>query len=214
MNSSSAARRERTPRSFWFDPRFAIGVGLVLASVLGVFWIVSSADASVRVYAARSALTPGDRIHADDLVEQSVRLGGAGSKYLLGTDLPRDGLVVTRTVAAGELVPASAVGSSEGVRVASVVLSVHGQLPRAVVAGSVVDIWSAQQDEDKSFAPPSVLVSSATVVRTIESDGLIADGKTGGVEVLVPRSKTARLLEAVANENALSLVPVGLPAKD
>jgi hypothetical protein len=215
MNARTTTKqKERNPRSFWFDPRFAIGVGLVLLSVVGVYVIVSTADTSVQVYAARAALIPGDRIDAGDLVPQSVRLGSLGGKYLLSTDVPHGGLVVTRTVAAGELVPASAVGTTEGARVASVVVAVQGDLPKGVVAGSVVDVWSAQQTDDKTFAAPSVLVSSATVVRIIESDGIIAGGKTGSVEVLVPRTKTARLLEAIANEDALSLVPVGLPAKD
>ncbi|GAB3133589.1 hypothetical protein [Marisediminicola antarctica] len=209
--SSPAAPPERAPRSFWFDPRFGIGLVLVVASVAGVVWLVSAADRTVDVWAARSALSPGDSVTGDDLVLRSVRLGDAADLYL-GTGLLGDsGLVVTRAVAAGELVPASAVGAPEGVQLASVVVTVRGELPRSVESGSVVDLWSAQQTDDRGFGPPAVLVGSATVVRVLEADGLIVGSAAVAVEMLVPRSKIAAVLEAIANSDAMSLVPVSLP---
>ncbi|WP_349899434.1 hypothetical protein [Parafrigoribacterium soli] len=212
-SSSNAAQKARGPRSFWFDPRFGIGIALVVLSVLGVVGIVTSADSSVRVLAARSTLSPGDRIHSSDLVATSVRLGDLDGKYLRASDVPSAGLMVTRAVSGGELVPASAVGASAGSRVASVVVAVQGTLPKSVQAGSVVDLWAAAQTENRSFGPPTVLASSATVVRVIVSDGVISGKNGGSVELLVPRSKLAGVLEAVANENAISLVPTGIPVK-
>ena len=73
--TNTAATPERTPRSFWFDPRFAVGVCLILASVLGVLWIVSTADRTVEVLSAAGPLSPGDRVAAVDFGVQSVRLG-------------------------------------------------------------------------------------------------------------------------------------------
>lgn len=209
--SSPAAPRERVPRSFWFDPRFGIGLALVVVSVGGVVWLVSAADRTVEVWAARSALSPGDLVTGDDLVLRSVRLGSAGDLYV-GTDLLGDsGLLVTRAVAAGELVPASAVGAPDGVRLASVVVTVRGDLPRSVESGSVVDLWSAPQTDERGFGPPAVLVGSATVVRVLEADGLIVGSAVVAVEMLVPRSRIAAVLEAVANSDAMSLVPASLP---
>ncbi|HXD62278.1 MAG TPA: SAF domain-containing protein [Lacisediminihabitans sp.] len=212
-SSSNTAHKERGPRSFWFDPRFGIGIALVVISVLGVLGIVASADSSVQVLAARSSLSPGDRIHSSDLVATSVRLGDIDGKYLRASDVPAGGLVVSRAVSTGELVPASAVGSSAGNRLASVVVAVQGTLPKSVQAGSVVDLWAASQTEDRSFGPPTVLASSATVVRVVAPDGIISGQDGGSVELLVQRSKLAGVLEAVANENAISLVPVGIPVK-
>lgn len=209
--SSPAAPRERVPRSFWFDPRFGIGLALVVVSVGGVVWLVSAADRTVEVWAARSALSPGDLVTGDDLVLRSVRLGSAGDLYV-GTDLLDDsGLLVTRAVAAGELIPASAVGAPDGVRLASVVVTVRGDLPRSVESGSVVDLWSAPQTDERGFGPPAVLVGSATVVRVLEADGLIVGSAVVAVEILVPRSRIAAVLEAVANSDAMSLVPLSLP---
>ncbi|MES2171321.1 MAG: hypothetical protein V4479_11460 [Actinomycetota bacterium] len=195
------------PKHWWFDVRFVVGVLLVVASVGGVLLVVSSADGGARVYAARTALSPGDRIHGDDLVEVSARLPAGGARYLSASDLPPGGLVVTRTVEAGELVPVSAVGSTAGARITSVVVPVAGQLVRSIGPGAVVDVWSAAATGEGSFGAPSVLASSATVVRVLKPDGVIATGSAASVELLVSRSATAKLLEAVANAAAISLVP-------
>lgn len=204
----------RAPRAFWFDPRFAIGIALVVVSVLGVVAVVSAADSSVMVYAARSSLSPGERVYASDLDGQSVRLGSLGGKYLIDGDIPRAGFVVTRTVSAGELVPASAVGDALGAAMASIVVTVSGELARSVGDGSVVDLWFARETQDNVFGPPSVLVASATVVRVIANDGMIADRSEQSVELLVPRAKTAEVLEAIANADVLSLVPSSIPVGD
>src|SRR5690606_25236861 len=141
------------------------GLLLVGASVAGVVAVVSAADTSTGVYTAREPLTQGQVVSADDLVVSNVRVGGAGSLYLLEGEIPPDGLVVTRPVAEGELVPASAVGSSAGLRYASIVVALNGRLPGAVGPGSLVDLWSSREAEAGGFGPPAVLVSSATVVR-------------------------------------------------
>lgn len=213
VSATRGAAEERAPRAFWFDPRFAIGIVLVVLSTVGVVAVVSAADHSVRVYAARASLNPGDRVHAEDVETRSVRLGSLDGKYLEDGAIPRGGLVMTRTVSAGELVPASAVGNVLGTRMASIVVSVNGELARSIGEGSVVDVWSSRETDQNVFGPPSVLVPSATVVRVVQQDGVIADRAAQSVEVLVPRSKTALVLEAIANADALALVPSSIPAR-
>ena len=210
MAQPSRAARKR----FWFDPRLVIGLVLIGASVAGVLGIVSSADSSVLVLAARDALAPGDRIVAEDLIATSVRLQSVDDLYLLPGDVPSEGLIVTRAVGEDELVPASAVGAKAGLGLASVVVTINGQLPGAIGPGATADLWSSRREESNSFGPPSVIVSGATVVRVIESEGLVTSGEVTTLEILVPRMRIARVLEAVANEDALSIVPTSIPIKD
>ncbi|MBX3092534.1 MAG: hypothetical protein KF801_08485 [Cryobacterium sp.] len=205
--------KPRPPRRIWFDPRLTVGIILVIVSVVGVYGIVQASDRSVFVYSTASELSPGDRIYAGDLDVASVRLGEVGDRYLREGDVPTDGLLVTRAVSAGELVPASAVGSGASIRVASVVVAVSGQLSRSIVPGAVVDVWSSAQTDDRRFGPPAVLVGSATVVRVLESTSLVADRGAIGVEILVPRDRIARVLQAVADDDAMSLVPVSIPVR-
>lgn len=204
-------RKERSPRRLWFDQRLVIGVVLVIASVLGVVAIVTAADDSRLVYSAPATLSPGDVVYPGELEVSSVRLGEADGRYLSRGDVPSGGVVVTRSVSEGELIPASAVGSASSVRVASVVVPVGAELSHSIVPGAVVDVWSAALTEDRSFGPPAVLVGSATVVRELEPEGIMGDSRGHVVELLVPRERIARVLAAVVDGDAVSLVPVSIP---
>lgn len=195
----------------WFDPRFLVGILLVVTSVASVVAIVMTADRTVEVYAAPTALAPGDRLSAHTLESRFVRLDDAHSTYLSPETLPSGGAIVVRAVSTGELVPLAAVGQSASQRVASVVVTVSTGLPTSIAPNSVVDVWSASEIAHSQFGPPAVLVSSATVVRVLEATGFIAGSQSVGVELLVPRERVARVLEAVANADAVSLVPVSIP---
>ncbi len=192
------------------DLRLVLGIVLVVGSVAGVFAIVAAADRRVTVYAAASTLTPGDRIDRGDLVERTVALDGADDLYLGRGDIPNDGLVVTQSVAKGELLPTSAVGSTAGVRSTSIVLQLATRVSTAVVPGASVDLWSAPKAEEA--LAPTVLVGGATVTKVLDGSGNFAvDSKGSQVEVLVPRTNVARVLQAIADGDALVLLPAGIP---
>ena len=209
---ATAARRRR----FVPDLRLVIGVVLVVGSVAAVTGIVSAADARAVVLAAAGPLSPGDRIRVGDLVERDVALDGAGDLYLTVATVPADGLVVVQSVRAGELVPVSAVGSAAGLLATAIVLESASPVSAAVAPGAPVDVWASAAMEQLTgparFGPPVVLVPDAIVVRVLDDDdGLVAGSGAVGVEVLVPRARVARLLQSIANEDALAIVPAGLP---
>jgi hypothetical protein len=206
-----APRAGRRPRRYGVDPRFLIGLALVAASIAGVWFVVGGVDSSVAVYAARAPLQVGDRIGAADLVVTPVRMQSAGTLYVTPESLPPDGLLVTRTVSSGELLPKAAVGTSAGASVTRLVVDTTETLSDSLTPGAVADVWAAKQAERGRFGPPAVLVESASVVRIIEKTGLMAGGSGQSVEILVPREKVAAVLESVANEDAIALVPVNVP---
>lgn len=231
MASRESQQSATTPgrrRAIWFDPRFAIGIVLVVVSVLGVGALVSAANASVEVLAARSPLTPGQKVHVADLTPTSVRVGRTAALYLKASDVPAAGLIVTRVVEAGELVAHSAVGSEAGRSLTSIVVASGSALAASVVPGSRVDLWSSapadasaegQSGGDERGAPrsggpvfgaPTVLVSSAIVVRLVDAKNLVASSGAS-VELLLPKSAAATVLDAIANGAALSVLPVDLP---
>jgi hypothetical protein len=203
----------RARRRFALDVRLVIGIALVAASVAAVTVLVGAADTRVAVYAAAESLAPGDRVGAADLVERSVALDGAEELYLLVDDLPDGGFVAAQPVAAGQLVPLSAAGSADGVRATSLVLQLAGPVSTVVETGSLVDVWGVALLEQGETGTPLVLASQATVVRVLEDETLIAGSGAASstVEVLVPRTRVARLLQAIANGDALAVVPSGLP---
>ena len=198
------------------DVRLIIGIVLVVGSIAGVFAVVSAADRRVTVYAAASGMSPGDRIDEADLLLRQVSLEAAHDVYIGPGDLPADGLIAVAVVRAGELVPRSAVGSEAGEQSTSLVLQLNLRVGSAVVPGALVDIWSAAQAggdvaDIGAFGPPIVLAADAIVVRIVDKEGIIAGSDGDSVEVLVPRIRIARLLQAIANEDALAIVPAGIP---
>ncbi len=202
--SSTPRRRLR------LDPRLVLGVVLVVASVGGVVALVTSLDRTTVVYTAAHALSVGERISTDDLVLADVRLGAAGDNYLRAEALPADGAVVIRPVSAGELVPRQSLGEPDDLDVTSVVVTSAGQLPEGVVPGARVDVWAATQESAGAYGAPRVIVVGAQVVRSIESSSFGGAGDTA-VEIVVPRSDVAVVLDAVAGESAISLVPADRP---
>jgi hypothetical protein len=202
---------DKKRRPVWIDPRFAVGVVLIVLSVVGVVALVTSANSSIDVLAARTALTPGQRVSASDLVPTSVRAGQAEKLYLRASDVPPSGLIVTRAVSAGELVPTSAVGSRAGLRLTSIVVTVNAPLAESIGAGSRVDVWAAREIDSDHFAAPRVLASSAIVVRIVDSKSIMTTNSGSSVELLVSKTSTAGLLEDVANGAAISVLPVDLP---
>lgn len=196
------------------DPRLLVGLLLVIASVSAVVLIVANSERTTPVYAAARALVPGDLITEADLVVTQVRLADAGARYLTGAQLPADGLVLTRFVDRGELMPVSALGTVAGSEVATVVIAVAAALPEQVTVGSVVDLWSAQALERGEFGAPSVLAGTALVTGIRDADTMIAGSQSQLVEIQIPRSLTARVLEAVANSASLVLIPTSVPLAD
>lgn len=200
-------------RSLSFDPRLLIGLALVVASVAGVVGLVSAVDETSEVLAAREPLAPGDRVDVDDLVAVDVRLDAAADRYLVAEKVPRDGLVVSRAIGEGELVPVDAVGTADSERLASLVLDVRGSLAASVQPGALVDIWAARELEGGAFGPPAIVAGSATVVRLVSADSIVSGSATTAVEVLVAKPRIARVLEAAANSDAISIVPTAIPVR-
>jgi hypothetical protein len=186
---------------------------LVVASILGVVSLVASADDSIEVYAAAAPLTPGDRVESSDLVVRSVKLNESSEFYIARGELPVEGFIATRPIGEGELIPTSSLGSHEGLSLTAVVVSPQGGLAEAVSPGASVDVWASAETEDGGYGAPRVIISGATVVRLVDDDSLVSSARGSALELLVPRSRVARVLEAMANGDVLSVIPANLPAK-
>ncbi len=196
-------------RRAWLDPRLVIGAALVVVSIVGVWLVVQASSRSTTVWIASETLLPGDVVGSDDVEALELRMEGAADAYLVGDATP-EGLVVVSPIGAGEALPLSALGDADSVDLATVVVALDGGLPSTVEQGSVVDVWAAPLGEQGAFEAATVLVGDAIVVGLVEDEGLIADDAVR-LEVLVPRADVAAVLDAIANEHAVSVVPVAAP---
>jgi hypothetical protein len=151
-------RRVRPPR--WLDLRLVLGVLLVLGSVLIGARVLSSADATVPVWAASGDLAAGTVLTTDDLVPVQVRLDDAAGAYLSTGTRPA-GHTLARAVGRGELIPRAALaGAPSLVQVALPVQA--GYVPPGLTRGRLVDVYAiGTASGSGSAAVPSAASSSA-----------------------------------------------------
>jgi hypothetical protein len=197
--------RPRT-RRFWGDARFLLGVLLIALSIGGVWLVVSASRQTVPVYAAAHTIVPGQAIAPADLRVVDVALGSVGNAYVAPRSLA-EGLVATRTIGEGELLPVDAVGAAAEARTTSVVIRTDSEVPASIAQGTRVEVWQAPPLDREQFDVPRILVADATVAAVTREDAMVGSAQAT-LEVVIPRSDVAATLAAQSDGSVLSVVPV------
>lgn len=195
------------PRALWADARFLIGAVLVVASIVGVWLVVAAARQTVPAYTATRTIAPGEAVGTGDLRVVEVALGALEPAYAAVEELADD-TVAMRTIHAGELVPADALGAAAVSRTTTVVVRSATDVPSSVDAGSAVEVWAAPLDAEGVRETPRILVADATVT-TVTRDQTMIGGGAASVELVIPRAQVAEVLAAISGDAALSVVPAG-----
>jgi len=212
LNSPPRPVATRLQRPSWRDSRLLVGLLLVLAATALGAKAVASADDRVPVFAAATALKPGDRLTSDNLVRIDVQLGDGAAEYLPATGAVPAEHFVLREVRRGELVPVSAVGGRDQVSVQPVTIRVEANSVSSLIAGSVVDVWVSKRDATagQERYQPAALALHAVSVAWIPSDqgafGMSASTKA--VQVLVGTTDVPVLITATDDQSRITLVPV------
>ena len=196
----------RRARRFWGDARFLLGVLLIGISIAGVWLVVTAARQTGPVYAATRTIVPGETVAGSDLRVVDVALGQVGDSYLAATSAA-EGLVATRTISEGELVPAGAVGDAADARTTSLVIRIPSDVPASITTGARVEVWHAPPLDRETFDVPRILLPEATVAAVTRDDAMVG-GANATLELVIARSDVAALLEAQSNGSMLSAVPV------
>ncbi|MEI8057284.1 MAG: SAF domain-containing protein [Actinomycetes bacterium] len=151
------------------DVRLAIGVALVIGSVLLGSRVFAAADHRVQLLSARDSLAAGTTLTEADVVVVDVAVDSASS--YLDPSAGIDGRVLTRDVGAGELIAASALGDSVRTDRRFVTVPVDPlHAPPALARGERVDVYVSPKDGT------SVGGGSVTVLPTLVLAGaLVAD---------------------------------------
>lgn len=202
--------RRITPPS-WRDTRLLVGVLLVLASVVAGALVVARADETVPVWAAARVLTPGTELVEADLRVVAVRLDAVGMRYLPASGRLAPGQVVLRTVAAGELVPRSALGARDQVDLRPVSVPVAAEVAEPLGPGVLVDVWVADRDLDRgstSYAAPRQIATGAEVAGRSSRRGTLGSSTASAVQLLLTAELVPQVIQAVDNGSRITLVPV------
>jgi hypothetical protein len=207
---SPRARRVGRPR--WFDPRLVAGVALVLAATLLGARLVSAAGHTTLVWAAATNLAPGEPLSAAELTPVRANLGAEAAHYLnAGRPVP-SGYQLTRAVAAGELLPYSALTrtvDAAPTRVVALAVAV-GHFDPGLAAGDQVDIYQTPRSADGAApagASRLVLANATVSGRTSGAAGFGSVTSDVTVLVVVPVADVPAVV-AAAEAGGIDLVDV------
>jgi hypothetical protein len=210
---SPKARRLATPG--WLDTRLVLGVLLVLISVVVGARVLSSADRSQAVWAAKRDLAPGSQLAAGDLTRVRVRLFSGSRNYVTGTGPAPVGYVVRRGVGAGELLPYNAlIAPDADVAFRYVTVPVaRGHLPPDLRSGSQVDVYVSPGGTSRTTAgtltEPRLVLRNATVLLRRTASGLAAQDE----EPVVLRVRPADVAAVLAAMSQGRIDLVGVPRR-
>jgi Flp pilus assembly protein CpaB len=184
VGPAPAVRRLRSSR--WRDPRLAIGVILVAASVALGARVIAAADDTVPVWSLRNDVPAGSELTSDDVELSHVHFDEAGDteRYFDGAEEIPGGLVVGHDLAAGELLSRSALVQPESEAISEVPLPVaDGFYPTDLGVGDRVDVWVAPTDETDRQAMAELVLDDVAVLQTdLAAEGL---GSAASTVILV-----------------------------
>ncbi|MCU1673765.1 MAG: hypothetical protein JWN77_1878 [Frankiales bacterium] len=212
--ASPKSNRLATPG--WLDARLVLGVLLVLVSVVVGARVLSSADQSQTVWAAKRDLAPGAQLTADDLTRMRVRLFGTDTRrYINGRGGAPTGYFLRRGVGAGELLPIAALtkpGEQVSFRLVTVPVG-RGHLPPNLAEDSQVDVYVSPEKKTAATTAaatvePRLVVRNVTVLQRPKLSGFAGGGTTDESIVLQVRPADVALILAAMSEGRIDLVGV------
>lgn len=205
------SKRIRRPK--WTDARLLVGAVLVVVAIVATYLLISAANATTRVWASAVPLVPGQVVSADDLTVAEVNLADIGDKYLSADAGFPEHSSVRAVIAAGELLPASALAPIAELEGRVVAIDVAGSVPTVVDTGSLVDVWAQPESKglDDEGVDPQQIVTSAPVSNITREVGSFGVGDGARIEVFVASAELGDVLGALDGNSVLSVV--GAPAE-
>jgi hypothetical protein len=216
MTELASPRATRLVAPRWLDVRLALGLLLVLVSVLAGARILAAADDYSVVYVAAHALTPGEHVTAADLTTGRVRLDGQGAFYVAAHGAAPVGYVVTRYVGTHEFVPSAALAralpTGAGDRYVTVPVAT-GHLPPGLGHGDLVDVYvTPKAGPGSAAAPMPTLVLAGVPVQSREGGGRGFSGSADSVLSVVLTVPAGHVIDVVRAVESGTLDLVAVPA--
>jgi hypothetical protein len=209
-----AARRSSSPG--WRDPRLWIGLAIVGVSMVAGALVLGTSDETVPVWAAADTLGAGHVLTADDLAVRRVRFddGDAASLYFRADRSLPPGLRLGHEVAAGELLPRTAVSRATGHDLRQVPVSVaRDQVPAAVGVGDLVDVYLRPSSRTGCAGTPvcdgQPVLSGVTVADAPPTDETFGSDGSRMLVLAMPPAQAERFFSALATTDDASLTVVG-----
>lgn len=206
--SSPRAQRLRRPR--WTDARLLVGAVLVLGAIITGAGVLGQGEGPQH-WVAAADLPTGHVLTAEDL--RAADGASPEGVYLTGENPAQaaEGRVLVRPVAAGEFVPASAVGTPRSLDLRRVAVEVTPGSAAMLRPGVRADLWATPRPTAGERSTPRArkVLEGVEVARVQEGDArMAAANQPVPVDVLVPTGSVEELLVAVGGDAEVTAVPV------
>jgi len=184
-----------------------VSASLVAASVIGAWFFIENSKATESFLVTKQDMSSGSPLTLAEVFTKELSLFDTGANYLKPNQLI-EGAYLVRSVAAGEVIPLSAITTQQLDDYSNVVLSPTIELSSQIRPGTKVSIWAAKQLDYSTFGDPVLIALDVEVVAIFEPQGNFATrGKS--VELRVPLANVQYLLGSIANGDAIALTATG-----
>ena len=194
--------------------KLALGIGMILASVIGVTALVASISKTHAMVLAATDMPVGHTITAQDIVQADGYVVGSGVKFA-GTTDELVGKVTTRPLAVGEPLSSAVVTDSFDLDLTTLVVSVGDGVPASLAAGDTIEVWSAGTRGAvvsglDSAAPhpgePRPLAAGEFVSRIGDAQSAALGGAVQ-VEIVGAKADVSAILSAQTHDETLVVLP-------
>jgi len=182
----------------WGSRRNKLLISFALALIALASWLVSSTSEDNRVsyLVAAVDLGTGTKLTKQNLTAIKLDLQDTGNSYL--TDKNYNKFFLKTPIAAGQLVPISALLSGNFENCSAVVLSLGVPMSQAIRKGDLVDLWSAEQSSSVESIPVQIVTAGELISIKNATDGFSQNTQT--VEVCVSVAEIRSVVQAIAKK--------------
>lgn len=189
------------------DPKFLIGVLLILSSIAFTTLLVAKAKGGAQYYELLRDIPAGQTLTNSDVRQVTARVDS--DAYLPAGELLADA-VTSRSLYQGELLPKQALLKEADEQRRQLVVKVSPRIPSTVKTGSSVELWVIPDKQRNSENENSLLLAEdVTVVAIPEAETRILSDHKQSVEISIPASELPKVLEYTQDQYQLVLVPKG-----
>jgi hypothetical protein len=181
------------------NSRLAMGLGLLIFSLLAATLIAKEANRTVLVWATKNDLAPGEVITGNDIIAVSALLPESAKNYLSASAQIIGG-VVLRQISTGDLIPATAVSSSsDSFNSRLIPLTVElTNMPLGLGRGDVIDIYAIAK-RDSKITEPELLAANVSVSQVLER----TNSGIGSVLVILDNSQILPTLQLLSDSRII-----------
>ncbi|HYI44846.1 MAG TPA: RcpC/CpaB family pilus assembly protein [Actinomycetota bacterium] len=194
-----AARRLERPT--WINARTTLGVILFVVALLAGQRVLVAGDVTTPIWRASRDLPAGVALRAADLAPAEVRLPDNLTAIYAGTANDLSGLVLTRAVGAGEIIPVASVvqPSSSDASAMTIPVTPEHAVGGALRSGDTVDVYVSYNAGDVR-ALTKLVLDDAQILDLVTAGGLVVgDEAVVGVTVSVDSAVAKELAFAIRN---------------